>query len=124
EQRRQLLVIGRRNPPVVHHPFTVAEHAVDAPVDEQPEARVLEPLASREVDDAWTIGRLRASGAGSRQRHRARSDQQTDVLADAHIAPHDTGAADYITELKARGRGGKGFSNPARPMSRRIRVLA
>ena len=49
ELRGELLIIGDGDLAVVHHPFAVAEHAVDTPVDEQAEARVLEPFARGKV---------------------------------------------------------------------------
>jgi len=49
ELRGELLVVGDVDLVVVHDPFASAGDAVDAPVDEQPELRVLEPLARGEV---------------------------------------------------------------------------
>ena len=72
ELRRQLLVIGDGDSPVVHDPLTVAEHAVDAPVHEQAEARVLEPAARRQVRRARAIPCLGAPALADRQRCRAR----------------------------------------------------
>ena len=40
----QLLVFGDGHLAVVHHPFAVAEHAVDAPVDEHAELGVAKPF--------------------------------------------------------------------------------
>ena len=43
EPRRELLVLGDGDLLVVHHPFALAQDAVDAPVDEHAELGVLEP---------------------------------------------------------------------------------
>ena len=63
ELRRQLLVVGDGDLAIVHHPLAVTEHAVDAPVDEQAEPRVLEPLARRQIRRGRAIAGLRVPRA-------------------------------------------------------------
>ena len=45
----KFLVLGNGDLLVVHHPLAVTEHAVDAPMDEQAETRLLEPGAGGQV---------------------------------------------------------------------------
>src|SRR4051794_28892719 len=49
ETRREWLVISNGHLSNIHYPFPVAENAVNAPVNEEPELRVLKPLSSSEI---------------------------------------------------------------------------
>ena len=55
ELRRQLRILGHRHLAVVHNPFAVAEHAVNAPMNEQAELIVLEPPPRLQVLLRWLI---------------------------------------------------------------------
>src|SRR2546421_12769566 len=59
EARSQRLVIGDRYLPYIHHPLAVTQHAIDAPVNEQPELRALKPTPRGQVCGRWFITILR-----------------------------------------------------------------
>jgi hypothetical protein len=49
EEAGQLRIFRSADGPCLHHPFTVSQHAVHAPMNEHAELRVLEPLARLQV---------------------------------------------------------------------------
>ena len=61
------LVFGHGDLAILHHPLALAEQAVNAPVDEEAELRVLEPLARGESLGRSVLG-PRGSGLANRQR--------------------------------------------------------
>src|SRR5207244_13497862 len=82
ELRRQLLVVADRNLAVVHHPLAVPEHAVDAPMHEQAEARILEPLARGEIRRSRPIAALRMWCRSGLQPHRGCRENPKGVFED------------------------------------------
>jgi hypothetical protein len=62
ERGRQLLVLADRRLVIVHHPFAVAQLAVDAPMDEQSELGILKPSACLQVLGRRLISRLGGMG--------------------------------------------------------------
>ncbi len=76
ELGRQLLVFTERDLVVVHDPFAFAQHAVDAPVNEEPEFSVLKPLSRFEILLRRLITRLSFRPLLSHTTHHERKQNQ------------------------------------------------
>ena len=78
EARSQMPVLQIVQAPVVHHPFAVRHHRVDAPVDEHAEALVLERFPRRQILFRRHISRLRSQAQPQSEQHGRHRSQPHD----------------------------------------------
>ena len=111
--REVALVLGDGDPLLVHHPLPVSRHRVDAPVDEEAEAGLLEPLARLQVLGGGRVALLGEGGPCEQ----GREQQGEERDASGHWRPPGSGrraaAAPIIEAAPGRPSGGRfGMAHP------------
>ena len=76
EARRSLAVFGIGDAGILHIPFALGEHGIEAPVEENAETHVGKFLTRLEIFGSGHVFLLR-KGVGSRERKQRRGEQQT-----------------------------------------------
>src|SRR5271165_4607457 len=94
ELRGELFVLRAGEVMGLHYPFTVTQQAVDAPVDEHAEARLLEPSARLQIFGGRLIVGLGGEREGKSD-HRARDIAQMSHQASSRSAASAIGSTRY-----------------------------